>query len=138
MIENNKTAITYFIADLHLSESRPDISACFLRFLESDAIEAEKLYILGDLFEAWVGDDDDSPFLKTIADALTKLSQTGTKIYYIHGNRDFLIGKRYAKKANMKLLPEVDTINLYGQHVVIMHGDTLCTRDVDYQVFRKK
>ncbi len=138
MIENNKTAVTYFIADLHLSENRPDISACFLRFLANDAIEAEKLYILGDLFEAWVGDDDDSPFLKTIADALTKLSQTGTKIYYIHGNRDFLIGKRYAKQASMQLLPEVDTIDLYGQHVVIMHGDTLCTRDVDYQVFRKK
>lgn len=138
MSENNKTAITYFIADLHLSESRPDISTCFLRFLESDAVDAEKLYILGDLFEAWVGDDDDSPFLKTIADALTTLSQTGTKIYYIHGNRDFLIGKRYAKQACMKLLPEVDTIDLYGRHVVIMHGDTLCTRDVDYQVFRKK
>lgn len=138
MIENNKTAVTYFIADLHLSENRPDISACFLRFLANDAIEAEKLYILGDLFEAWVGDDDDSPFLKTIADALTKLSQTRTKIYYIHGNRDFLIGKRYAKQASMQLLPEVDTIDLYGQHVVIMHGDTLCTRDVDYQVFRKK
>jgi len=138
VIENNKTAVTYFIADLHLSENRPDISACFLRFLANDAIEAEKLYILGDLFEAWVGDDDDSPFLKTIADALTKLSQTGTKIYYIHGNRDFLIGKRYAKQASMQLLPEVDTIDLYGQHVVIMHGDTLCTRDVDYQVFRKK
>ena len=138
MIENNKTAMTYFIADLHLSESRPDISACFLRFLESDAIDAEKLYILGDLFEAWVGDDDDSPFLKTIADALTKLDKSGTKIYYIHGNRDFLIGKRYAKQASMQLLPEIDTIDLYGQHVVIMHGDTLCTRDVDYQVFRKK
>lgn len=138
MIEDNKSAITYFIADLHLSENRPDISACFLRFLESDAIEAEKLYILGDLFEAWVGDDDDSPFLKTIADALTKLSQSGTIIYYIHGNRDFLIGKRYAKQASMRLLPEVDTIDLYGRHVVIMHGDTLCTRDVDYQVFRKK
>jgi UDP-2,3-diacylglucosamine hydrolase len=138
VIENNKTAVTYFIADLHLSESRPDISACFLRFLANDAIEAEKLYILGDLFEAWVGDDDDSPFLKTIADALTKLGQSGTKIYYIHGNRDFLIGKRYAKQASMQLLPEVDTIDLYGQYVVIMHGDTLCTRDVDYQVFRKK
>lgn len=138
MIENNKTAMTYFIADLHLSESRSDISACFLRFLESDAIDAEKLYILGDLFEAWVGDDDDSPFLKTIADALTKLGKSGTKIYYIHGNRDFLIGKRYAKQASMQLLPEIDTIDLYGQHVVIMHGDTLCTRDVDYQVFRKK
>ncbi|MEY8198323.1 MAG: UDP-2,3-diacylglucosamine diphosphatase [Colwellia sp.] len=138
MIENNKAAITYFIADLHLSENRPDISACFLSFLESNALEAEKLYILGDLFEAWVGDDDDSTFLKTIADALTKLSQSGTSIYYIHGNRDFLLGKRYAKQARMQLLPEVDTIDLYGQHVVIMHGDTLCTRDIDYQVFRKK
>jgi len=136
--KNNRSAISYFIADLHLSENRPDISACFLRFLENDAIEAEKLYILGDLFEAWVGDDDDSPYLKTIADALTKLSKSGTKIFYIHGNRDFLLGKRYAKKASMHLLPEIDTIDLYGKHVVIMHGDTLCTRDVDYQVFRKK
>jgi len=138
MIHKNKTAITYFIADLHLCENRPDITACFLRFLKNDAIEAEKLYILGDLFEAWVGDDDDSPYLKTIADALTQLSLTGTKIYYIHGNRDFLLGKRFAKKAKIHLLPEIDTIDLYGQHVVIMHGDTLCTQDIDYQVFRKK
>ncbi len=138
MIHKNKTAITYFIADLHLCENRPDITACFLRFLKNDAIEAEKLYILGDLFEAWVGDDDDSQYLKTIADALTQLNLTGTKIYYIHGNRDFLLGKRFAKKANIHLLPEIYTIDLYGQHVVIMHGDTLCTRDIDYQVFRKK
>ena len=138
MINKTKSAITYFIADLHLCENRPDITACFLRFLKDDAIEAEKLYILGDLFEAWVGDDDDSPYLKTIADALTKLSQRGTKIYFIHGNRDFLLGKSYAKKANMQLLPEIDTIELYGQTVVIMHGDTLCTRDINYQVFRKK
>jgi UDP-2,3-diacylglucosamine hydrolase len=138
MIDNTRTAVSYFIADLHLSENRPDISACFLRFLKNDAIEAEKLYILGDLFEAWVGDDDDSPYLKTIADALTALSQSGTEIYYIHGNRDFLLGQRFAKQANMQLLPEIDTIDLYGQHVVIMHGDTLCTRDIDYQVFRKK
>ena len=138
MTVTNETAITYFIADLHLSENRPDITACFLRFLKDDAIEAEKLYILGDLFEAWVGDDDDSPYLKTIADALTKLSQIGTKIYFIHGNRDFLLGKSYAKKAKMQLLPEIDTIELYGQTVVIMHGDTLCTRDINYQVFRTK
>ncbi|KGJ96359.1 UDP-2,3-diacylglucosamine diphosphatase [Colwellia psychrerythraea] len=138
MIKSKDTAITYLIADLHLCENRPDISACFLRFLENDAVKAEKLYILGDLFEAWVGDDDDNPYLKTIADALTKLSQTGTKIYYIHGNRDFLLGKTYAKKSSMTLLPEVETIDLYGRHVVIMHGDTLCTRDIDYQVFRKK
>jgi len=138
MIRSKDTAITYFIADLHLCENRPDISACFLRFLKNDAIEAEKLYILGDLFEAWVGDDDDSPYLKTIAGALTQLSLSGTKIFYIHGNRDFLLGKRFAKKANMNLLPEIDTIDLYGRHVVIMHGDTLCTRDIDYQAFRTK
>jgi len=138
MINKNKTSITYFIADLHLCENRPDISACFFRFLENEAVEAEKLYILGDFFEAWVGDDDDSPYLKTISVALTKLSDSGTKIYYIHGNRDFLLGKRFAKQASMKLLPEIDTIDLYGQHVVIMHGDTLCTRDITYQAFRKK
>jgi len=136
---NNKTtAITYFIADLHLSESRPDISACFLRFLKNDAIHAEKLYILGDLFEAWVGDDDDSAYLSTISKALSTLASYGTKIYYIHGNRDFLLGKRYAKRASITLLPEIDLIELYGQEVVIMHGDTLCTHDVDYQAFRKK
>jgi UDP-2,3-diacylglucosamine hydrolase len=134
----NKAAITYFIADLHLCESRPDISACFLHFLKTDAVLAEKLYILGDLFEAWVGDDDDSVYLKEIAFALNTVAKSGTKIYFIHGNRDFLLGQRYAKQASMQLLPEVDTIELYGKHVVIMHGDTLCTRDVAYQAFRKK
>ncbi len=134
----NKVATTYFIADLHLCESRPDISACFLRFLKTDAVLAEKLYILGDLFEAWVGDDDDSVYLEKIAFALRTLAKSGTKIYFIHGNRDFLLGQRYAEQASMQLLPEIDTIDLYGKHVVIMHGDTLCTRDVAYQAFRKK
>lgn len=138
MVNKKNSAITYFIADLHLCENRPDISTCFLHFLENDAVEAEKLYILGDLFEAWVGDDDDSPYLKTIANALNLLAQSGTKIFYIHGNRDFLLGKRYAKQSSMSLLPEIDTIDLYGQRVVIMHGDTLCTRDTGYQAFRKK
>lgn len=138
MTQATKSAITYFIADLHLTESRTDISHCFLDFLEKDAIKAEKLYILGDFFEAWVGDDDNSPFVKKIADALTKLSKTGTRIFFIQGNRDFLLGKRYAKKANMQLLPDITTIDLYGQKVVIMHGDTLCTRDIDYQAFRTK
>ena len=135
---HNTSAVTYFIADLHLSESRPDISACFLRFLKNEAIQAEKLYILGDLFEAWVGDDDDSAYLKTISKALSTLASFGTKVYYIHGNRDFLLGKAYAKQASMTLLPEVDAIDLYGQIAIIMHGDTLCTRDVKYQEFRKK
>jgi len=130
--------VTYFIADLHLAQNRPDITACFLRFLKHEAIKAQSLYILGDLFEAWIGDDDDSAYLATIAKALTTLADFGTNIYYIHGNRDFLLGKKYAKKSTMTLLPEIDLINLYGQEVVIMHGDTLCTRDIAYQNFRKK
>ena len=130
--------VTYFIADLHLAQNRPDITACFLRFLKHDAIKAQTLYILGDLFEAWIGDDDDSAYLATIAKALTTLAGFGTQIYYIHGNRDFLLGKKYAKKSSMTLLPEIDLIDLYGKEVVIMHGDTLCTRDIAYQKFRVK
>lgn len=130
--------VSYFIADLHLAENRPDITACFLSFLENEAPKAQTLYILGDLFEYWIGDDDDSPFITTIAKALLSLNKLGTKICFIHGNRDFLLGKTYAKKAGMILLPEVDVIDIYGQHIVIMHGDTLCTKDVAYQNFRKK
>jgi len=137
-MNSTEQKVTYFIADLHLAQNRPDITACFLSFLKNKAPQAQQLYILGDLFEAWIGDDDDSSFLTTIAAALTALSASGTTIYYIHGNRDFLLGKRFAKKSSMVLLPEVDVIDLYGQNVVIMHGDTLCTRDVAYQKFRKK
>lgn len=131
-------SVTYFIADLHLAQNRPDITACFLSFLEKDAPNAETLYILGDLFEYWIGDDDKNPFVVEVALALKTLSKLGTDIYYIHGNRDFLLGKRYAKACGMTLLPEVDVIDLYGKPVVIMHGDTLCTRDIAYQAFRKK
>jgi len=133
-----KSPVTYFIADLHLAQNRPDITACFLSFLKTDAIEAQTLYILGDLFEYWLGDDDDTPFIQDVANALKQLSQSGVTIYYIHGNRDFLLGKKYATQAGMTLLPEIKVIDLYDQQVVIMHGDTLCTRDVAYQAFRKK
>lgn len=137
-MNSQQQQVTYFIADLHLAQNRPDITACFLRFLKEEATEAQTLYILGDLFETWVGDDDDSPYLVTIAKALSTLASFGTTIYYIHGNRDFLLGDKFAKKSSMTLLPEVDLIELYGQDVVIMHGDTLCTRDIAYQAFRKK
>jgi len=137
-MNSTKQQVTYFIADLHLAQNRPDITACFLRFLKNEATRAQHLYILGDLFEAWIGDDDDSEYLTTIAEALTALSALGTTIYYIHGNRDFLLGQRFAKKSSMILLPEIDLIDLYGKNVVIMHGDTLCTRDIGYQKFRKK
>ncbi len=133
-----KSALTYFIADLHLAQNRPDITACFLSFLQNDAPKAEVLYILGDLFEYWVGDDDDSSFIVEISQAIKTLSMLGCKIYFIHGNRDFLLGKRFAKQSGMELLPETTLIDLYGKPVVIMHGDTLCTRDVGYQKFRKK
>lgn len=138
LVNSTKQEVTYFIADLHLAQNRPDMTACFLRFLKDEAIHAQRLYILGDLFEAWIGDDDDSAYLTTIAKALNTLSALGTEIYYIHGNRDFLLGQRFAKKSAMHLLPEVDLIDLYGKSVVIMHGDTLCTRDIGYQKFRKK
>jgi len=134
----NKESVTYFIADLHLAQNRPDITACFLSFLKNDAPKAQTLYILGDLFEYWIGDDDKNPFVIEVASALNALSLLGTKIYFIHGNRDFLLGRNYAKSCGMQLLPETDMIDLYGKPVLIMHGDTLCTRDIAYQAFRKK
>lgn len=134
----DKPAITYFIADLHLAQNRPDITACFLSFLEKDAINAEALYILGDLFEYWIGDDDQSPFILSVANGIKKLNDKGIHVYFIHGNRDFLLGSRFAKEAGMIILPEIDVIELYEQKVVIMHGDTLCTKDIGYQAFRKK
>ena len=97
-ITAHKEQVTYFIADLHLAEDRPDITRCFTNFLTNDAVKAQALYILGDLFESWIGDDDNSNLNNTVASALSALSASGTYIYYIHGNRDFLLGKKYAKK----------------------------------------
>ncbi|WP_441002265.1 UDP-2,3-diacylglucosamine diphosphatase [Pseudocolwellia agarivorans] len=134
----NKEQVTYFIADLHLAENRPDITACFLAFMKNDAIKAEKLYILGDLFEVWFGDDYKTELTEAVINAVKTLNSSGTKVYFIHGNRDFLLGNHYAKQANMILLPEKQLIDLYDEKVLLMHGDTLCTRDVDYQKFRKK
>ncbi|MDT0581162.1 MULTISPECIES: UDP-2,3-diacylglucosamine diphosphatase [Alteromonadaceae] len=129
--------VTYFISDLHLSADRDDINACLFRFLETEAKQADALYILGDLFEVWIGDDNITEFSESIAEALRTLSKT-VPIYFIHGNRDFAIREEYAEKAGMTILPEQDVINLYGRLALIMHGDELCTRDVAYQKFRKK
>ncbi|WP_448213345.1 UDP-2,3-diacylglucosamine diphosphatase [Colwellia sp. MEBiC06753] len=137
MTRVNTQQVSYFIADLHLAPNRPDITACFLSFLSNEAPSADKLFILGDLFEYWIGDDDSNEFINTIAAALKQLS-TNTEIYFIHGNRDFLLGQRYASKCGMQLLPEVEKIKLYGHELVVLHGDTLCTHDLGYQAFRKK
>ena len=129
---------TLFIADLHLQTEEPAITAGFLRFLRGEAKSADALYILGDLFEAWIGDDDPNPLHHEMAAAIKALVDSGVPCYFIHGNRDFLIGKRYARESGMTLLPEEQVLDLYGRRVLIMHGDTLCTDDTGYLAFRAK
>ncbi|MEJ8324443.1 UDP-2,3-diacylglucosamine diphosphatase [Kosakonia sacchari] len=129
---------TLFIADLHLQTEEPAITAGFLRFLAGTAREADALYILGDLFEAWIGDDDPNPLHQQIAQAIKAVVDSGVPCYFIHGNRDFLLGKRFAHACGMQLLPQEQVLDLYGRNVLIMHGDTLCTDDAGYQAFRAK
>ncbi|WP_336798128.1 UDP-2,3-diacylglucosamine diphosphatase [Erwinia aphidicola] len=126
---------TLFIADLHLCTEEPAITAGFLHFLRREAQHADALYILGDLFEAWIGDDDPNPLHAEVATALRQLN---IPCYFIHGNRDFLVGKRFARAAGMTLLPQEQVLELYGRRVLIMHGDTLCTDDEGYQRYRQK
>ena len=125
---------TLFIADLHLCTEEPAITAGFLRFLAGEARQADALYILGDLFEAWIGDDDPNP----LHPAIKAVVESGVPCFFIHGNRDFLIGKRFARESGMTLLPQENVLDLYGRRVLIMHGDTLCTDDAGYQAFRAK
>ena len=129
---------TLFIADLHLQTEEPAITAGFLRFLRGEAKSADALYILGDLFEAWIGDDDPNPLHREMAAAIKALVDSGVPCYFIHGNRDFLIGQRYARESGMTLLPEEQVLDLYGRNMLIMHGDTLCTDDTGYLAFRAK
>lgn len=128
---------TLFISDLHLSAEQHGIAQCFFSFMKTETQDADALYILGDLFELWLGDDDSNPFSEKVADSIASLSQR-MPVYFIHGNRDFAIAKKYAKRCNMTLLPEQHVIELYGQKVLISHGDELCTQDLDYMKFRKK
>ncbi|SDB47657.1 UDP-2,3-diacylglucosamine hydrolase [Pseudidiomarina indica] len=128
---------TWFIADLHLSPARPDITALFQHFLEHQARHAEALYILGDLFDVWIGDDDTSDFATAVQAALRQLTQSGVPVCFMAGNRDFLIGKRFAQQTGVQILTEPTLIDLYGTPTLLLHGDTLCTDDVSYQRFRK-
>jgi UDP-2,3-diacylglucosamine hydrolase len=129
--------ITYFISDLHLSSERPDITGLFEQFLQQEARSADALYILGDLFDAWIGDDDQTEFHQRIIRALAGLTQAGVPTYFIHGNRDFVIGERFARETGVTLLPEEACVTLYGEPTLIMHGDTLCTLDTGYLRFRR-
>jgi len=129
---------TLFISDLHLHESRPQITRAFFQFLEEHAKRAEKLYILGDFFDAWIGDDDDTPLANEIATALKNVSNSGTQIFLMHGNRDFLLGNAFAEKAGAFLIPEYTSIDLYGTPTLLVHGDSLCTDDAQYMAFRQQ
>lgn len=129
---------TLIIADLHLSEDEPAITAGFIRFIHQQAIHAKQLYILGDFFNYWIGDDDPNALHQQVAEALNLLKQRGIPCYFIHGNRDFLLGQRYAKRCGMQLLPQETLIESHGHQVLILHGDTLCTDDAAYQAYRKK
>jgi UDP-2,3-diacylglucosamine hydrolase len=129
---------TLFISDLHLEDQRPEITSWLVGFLRGPARQADALYILGDLFEYWIGDDVVSETAKTVAGELHLLADQGVPIGFLHGNRDFLIGSDYAAAAGLRLLPESLTVDLYGRPTVLLHGDTLCTDDVGYQAFRQQ
>ena len=133
---SNARMTTLFISDLHLDAERPQVTDLFGRFLREEASRADALYILGDLFEAWVGDDDPSETGDFVARELSALATGGVPVFFIRGNRDFLTGDAFARRAGMAILPDPAVVMLYGEPTLLMHGDTLCTDDVAYQQFR--
>jgi UDP-2,3-diacylglucosamine hydrolase len=132
------TMATLFISDLHLHPSRPAITGLFLDFLREEAAQAEALYILGDLFEAWVGDDEDNELANSVRAALRELQAAGVPVYLMRGNRDFLFGQRFAAETGAQLLPDPCVFSLYDQPTLLMHGDLLCSDDASYQSFREQ
>ena len=125
------------ISDLHLEEERPDITRAFLDLLNGRARSAQALYILGDFFEAWIGDDAMTPYQLSICQALRNLSDHGTQIFLMHGNRDFMLGQAFCKAAGATLLKDPSVVELNGEPVLLMHGDSLCTRDEAYMRMRR-
>ena len=128
---------TLLISDLHLDPGRPEITSLFLEFLDKEAASARALYILGDLFEFWIGDDYEAPPSKEVSTALHSVHTGGTEVFFMHGNRDFLLGPAFAEQAGMILLPEALKLDMHGVSTLLMHGDSLCTDDVAYQQVRK-
>lgn len=129
---------TLFISDLHLEDEAPERTDWLLAFLSGPARECRALYILGDLFEFWIGDDALTETARRVASATSTLRGRGVPVYFLHGNRDFLVSEDYASMAGLELLPETRVIGLYGTPTLILHGDTLCTDDIDYQAFRQQ
>lgn len=127
---------TLFISDLHLDSSRPAITELFGQFVRREGKSASALYLLGDLFEAWVGDDDPSEVGAYVASTLLEVADGGVPVYFIRGNRDFLVGQDYAAHAGFRILPDPAVVVLYGKPTLLLHGDLLCTDDAAYQAFR--
>jgi UDP-2,3-diacylglucosamine hydrolase len=128
---------TLLISDLHLSPQCPAVSEAFFGFLKNEAVHSNALYILGDLFETWIGDDDPEPFSRQVILALKTVSDSGVSVYFMQGNRDFLIGKKFSHDTGCTLLDDYHTCELEGKKVLLLDGDTLCTRDKQYQRFRR-
>lgn len=126
----------YFISDLHLAADLPRVTQGFLSFINSIKTKAHALYVLGDLFEAWVGDDNNSDYNLQIIQAFKQLSESGTQLYFVHGNRDFLLGEVFAKACGGKLLPEQTIIDTPTGKLLIAHGDAFCTQDEKFMAFR--
>ena len=129
---------TLFISDLHLDSTRPAITELFGQFLRREAKSADALYVLGDLFEAWVGDDDPSSVGAYVASGLKEVADAGVPVYFMRGNRDFLVGPDYASRAGFRILPDPAVVVLHGKPVLHLHGDLLCTDDTAYQAFRSQ
>ena len=128
-----------FISDLHLTEERPEANERFIAFVEEKARNADTLYILGDFFEYWIGDDDlGQPFNAIVAGLLRDLTQKGVQVRLMHGNRDFLVGERFCAATGTQLLPDPSIVEIQGVKTLLMHGDTLCTDDLEYQAWRRK
>ncbi len=137
MSAGNVNPYSLFISDLHLCQSRPAITSQFLEFLDNSARHADALYILGDFFEYWAGDDDlEDPAHQAVLNGLSRLHQHGISIYLMHGNRDFLLGSLFSEKTGVQLLADPTVISLYSQQILLTHGDALCTDDIAYQDFR--
>ena len=130
--------VTLFISDLHLEDGAPDRTRWLLDFLAGPARSAEAVYILGDLFEYWIGDDALSDTAREVALAIAALGEPGVPVHFMHGNRDFLVGEQYASLAGMELLPETRVVDLHGTPTLLLHGDSLCTDDLAYQAFRQQ
>ena len=127
-----------FISDLHLDHKREDIKKAFFKFLESEAYEFKNLYILGDLFEVWIGDDFEDDFSNQVISKLKQFSQSNKNIYIMHGNRDFLLGEKFAEKCGAKLIPDPLILDGKGKKIMLSHGDIFCTDDMEYQDFKEK